>query len=61
MGLKRVEKVLEYLNCLNKKQRIEQMNRADMEQLLKSLGWSEERDYEQARYKLLKLVNYLAT
>ena len=60
MGLKRVEKVLEYLNCLSKKQPVEQMNRADMEQLLKALGWNEERDYEQARHKLLKLVNYLA-
>lgn len=56
MGLKRGEKVLDYLIDLNEKQPVEQMNRAETEELLKALGWKEGRDFDQACHQLMSII-----
>lgn len=57
MALKRVENVLDYLINLNQKQPIEKMTCAETHELLKALGWKEERNFERARHKLLGLMS----
>ena len=58
LGLKRVENVLDYLIDLNSKQSIERMSQPEIEQVLKALGWTVDRDYERGRKKLLGIAKY---
>jgi hypothetical protein len=59
LGLKRMENVLDYLIALDRKRPLEEMSCAETRDLLQALGWKDNRDYEFARHKLLRLVKFI--